>query len=154
MFTEIGVNGPWSWQHWIRKAPRVWSDSWHPQTRNLRSIGSQRILGRNTLGKKMAFSGRSYLSHAWLTKWHQNHQENHQCYRREENTQAMRSQQYLCCPEVHWSFLSETILVGICLIWRHNEQALKTRSHSLMKLNRRTHAPCDRPGTPNLKLMK
>ena len=42
----------WSCQHWIRTVPRVWSD----RCRNLKSIGSQRILAEN-IWEEMGFLG-------------------------------------------------------------------------------------------------
>lgn len=43
-------------QHWIRTAPGVCSDSWHPQTRNSRNISSQRVLGED-IWEKLGFPG-------------------------------------------------------------------------------------------------
>lgn len=110
MFIEIGVNCIWSCQHWIRTAPRVWSDSWPTQTRNLRSTSSQRIFWGN-IKKKMAFSGmitslscmteKMTLKATWKIV---------NIMSERKVCRPHGSNSILCCPKVHWSLPSATAL--------------------------------------------
>lgn len=86
ILTETGVICRQSCQHLIRTAPRVCRDTWHPQTRNLRFIGSQRTLGENIWEKKNWVSRNDHVSP--MRNWQKDTKTtkiNHQRYKRKEH---------------------------------------------------------------------